>query len=151
MLVCTWGAAAREARLGRFLLTKGTRSWTAVAARRTVRLMPNLFVSHSARDRAAVSTFVDTIIKLGCGLSDNPIFYSSGAATGVPIGKDLNTYVQGQVSEADLVLAVITPAFRESNYCIAELGAAWSRAGHLFPSPRQERAMSTSTVYSTAC
>jgi hypothetical protein len=95
--------------------------------------MPNLFVSHSARDRAAVSTFVDTVIKLGCGLSDNTIFYSSGAATGVPIGVDLNTYVQGQVSKADLVLAVITPAFRESHYCIAELGAAWSRAGNLFP------------------
>ena len=61
------------------------------------------------------------------------MFYSSGADTGVPSGADLNTYVRNSVSDADLVVAIITPSFCASSYCIAELGAAWSRAGNLIP------------------
>lgn len=95
--------------------------------------MPRLFVSHAARDRSVVSAFVNTVLRLGCGLTPDEIFYSSGADTGVPSGGNLNAYIRSQVSESDLVLAIITPRFQASVYCVAELGAAWSRAGSLFP------------------
>src|SRR4051794_12504579 len=95
--------------------------------------MPRLFVSHATADKPLVDTFVDTVVKLGCGVSAESIFYSSGGDTGVPSGVDLNTYVRDEVSEADLVLAIITPVFQTRPFCVAELGAAWSRAGQLFP------------------
>jgi hypothetical protein len=95
--------------------------------------MPRLFVSHATSDRAIVSEFVNTVLRLGCGLMPEEIFYSSGADMGVPSGGDLNAYIRSQVSESDLVLAIITPRFQASLYCVAELGAAWSRAGTLLP------------------
>ena len=61
------------------------------------------------------------------------LFYTSGAATGVPAGADLNSHVRDKVAQAGLVVAIITPTFRTRPYCMAELGAAWSRVGRLFP------------------
>jgi hypothetical protein len=61
------------------------------------------------------------------------IFYSSGADTGVPAGSDLNAYVRNKVSDVGLVVALITPTFLGRPYCLAELGAAWSRVDNLFP------------------
>lgn len=39
------------------------------------------------------------------------------------------TYVRDKVGDADLVIAVISPMFQTRPVCVAELGAAWSRAG----------------------
>ena len=94
--------------------------------------MPGLFVSHAHTDRDLVGNFVDTILRSGCGLSSQ-IFYSSDAATGVRAGADLNTSVRDAVVDASLVVAIITPTFLSRPFCLAELGAAWSRVGNLFP------------------
>ena len=95
--------------------------------------MPRLFISHAGLDRELVTEFVNTIIRLGCDVERSDIFYSSSPGMGVPSGVALNAYIRDKVSEADLVVAIITPAFRRSAYCLAELGAAWSRSGNLFP------------------
>jgi hypothetical protein len=95
--------------------------------------MPLVFVSHSAADSVLVDPFVDTILKLGCGLDETEIFYSSGEDTGVPSGSDLLHHVRQEVEEAGLVVAVISPMFQTRPACVAELGAAWSRTGNLFP------------------
>ena len=95
--------------------------------------MGHVFVSHAAADAALVTPFVDRILQLGCGLTDDEIFYSSDREKGVPSGSTLLTYVQEKVSSADLVIAIITPMFQTRPVCVAELGAAWSRAGRLFP------------------
>lgn len=95
--------------------------------------MPAVFVSHAMVDRPLVEPFVETILQAGCGLRDRELFYSSGAATRVPNGANLNAYLQERVANATLVIAIITPAFSRSRFCLAELGAAWARAGDLFP------------------
>jgi hypothetical protein len=95
--------------------------------------MPGLFISHASADKAFADAFVDNVIRLGCGISSESLFYSSGADTGVPSGSDLNSFVRDKVSDVNLVIALITPAFQQSAYCIAELGAAWSRVENLFP------------------
>lgn len=95
--------------------------------------MPIVFVSHAAADSALVDPFVDTVLKLGCGLSAEEIFYSSGEDTGVPSGSDLLAHVRNEVEEAGLVVAIISPTFQTRPVCVAELGAAWSRTGNLFP------------------
>jgi hypothetical protein len=96
--------------------------------------MSRIFVSHASEDSPLVKAFVDTILRLGCVASHEEIFFSSGADTGVPVGADLNSFVRQQISEKDtLVVAIVTPTFLARPYCVAELGAAWSRAGSLFP------------------
>jgi hypothetical protein len=101
-----------------------------------------IFISHAGVDKDFVDEFVETIVIRGCGADADSVFYSSGADMGVPSGSDVNTYIREQVSEADVVVALITPAFRARPYCMAELGAAWSRAGSMFPLtagvPREE-------------
>ena len=61
------------------------------------------------------------------------IFYSSGEDTGVPSGSNLNEYVRSSMEKVDLVIAIISPTFQTRPFCVAELGAAWSRVGKLFP------------------
>jgi TIR domain len=95
--------------------------------------MAGIFVSHAAADSTLVDPLVDTLIRLGCGLSSNQIFYSSGEDTGVPSGENLNTFVRDRVADAELVVAVITPAFQTRPFCVAELGVAWARIGKLMP------------------
>jgi hypothetical protein len=96
-------------------------------------LMPEVFVSHAAADGALVDPFVDTVLKLGCGLDEAKIFYSSGEDTGLPSGFDLLHHVREEAAEAGLVVAIISPMFETRPVCVAELGAAWSRTGNLFP------------------
>jgi hypothetical protein len=95
--------------------------------------MAGIFVSHAGADKPLVDHFVDDVIRLGCGAQSNEIFYSSGEDTGVPSGDDLMAHVRQQVTNTSLVVAVISPNFQTRPVCIAELGAAWSRAGSLFP------------------
>lgn len=95
--------------------------------------MPVVFVSHAFDDRGLVDKFVDIILKLGCGMPVEQIFYSSGEDTGVPSGRDLIHHVREQVSESVLVIAIITPTFQTRPVCVAELGAAWGRSDNLFP------------------
>jgi hypothetical protein len=95
--------------------------------------VPRVFVSHASADGDLVDPFIDTILRLGCGVQEEDLFYSSGEDTGAPDGTDLMHHVREQVGEAGLVVAVISPVFQVRPVCIAELGAAWSRAGNLFP------------------
>lgn len=95
--------------------------------------MPRIFVSHASADKVFVDEFVAQVLRLGCELKPSEIFYSSGADTGVPLGKDLLTYVRTEVDEADLVIAVVSPTYQTRPVCVAELGAAWSVAGKLVP------------------
>jgi hypothetical protein len=95
--------------------------------------MAGVFVSHASADGTLTDPFVDTLIRLGCGLSPNQIFYSSGEDTGVPSGENLNTFVRDRVADAELVVAVITPAFQTRPFCVAELGVAWAQIGKLMP------------------
>ncbi|HEX8648045.1 MAG TPA: toll/interleukin-1 receptor domain-containing protein [Thermoleophilaceae bacterium] len=95
--------------------------------------MARVFVSHASSDRTLVNRFVNTILRLGCGLGHEQIFFSSAGDTGVPSGTDLNAYVRNRAGDDGLVVAILSPAFRASPFCLTELGAAWGRNEDLFP------------------
>ena len=95
--------------------------------------MPGVFISHASADKVLVDPFVDFIIRLGCGVPPASIFYSSGEDTRIPSGRTLNDYIRSELDTVSLVIAVISPAFQARPYCVAELGAAWSHVGKLFP------------------
>lgn len=95
--------------------------------------MNGIFISHASDDVDIVDPFVDNIVRLGCRVAQEQIFYSSGADTGIPSGSDMNATVRAKAGDAGLVVAILTPTFQTRPFCIAELGAAWSQVGTLFP------------------
>jgi hypothetical protein len=103
--------------------------------------MARVFVSHAWNDREYVDAFVDNVLRLGCGLPPEELFYSSGEDTGVPSGLDLLAHVRKRVEQADVVIAVISATYLTRPVCMAEMGAAWGVAGRLFPllTPGMER------------
>lgn len=95
--------------------------------------MSGIFISHASADKGLVDPFVESVIQLGCEIPKESIFYSSGEDTGVPSGSNLNEYVRSRMDKVSLVIAIISPTFQTRPFCIAELGAAWSQVGKLFP------------------
>jgi hypothetical protein len=95
--------------------------------------MPKVFISHASLDVDFVDPFVDTVVRLGCGLHPAELFYSSGQDTGVPSGSDLMAHVRAQVETTDLVVAIISPTYVTRPVCVAEMGAAWGISGKFFP------------------
>jgi len=93
----------------------------------------SVFVSHAAADAALVDKFVDTVLRNGCNLVPDNIFYTSGEDTGIPSGEDLIATVRREVGDATLVVGLISRTYQTRPVCVAELGAAWSRAGALMP------------------
>lgn len=94
--------------------------------------MAKVFVSHATADTAYVEALVDTVL-LECGLSRPDIFVSSIPGMDIAAGSDLMAEVRKEVSEATLVIAVITRTYMTRPICVAELGAAWGVAGKLIP------------------
>jgi hypothetical protein len=92
-----------------------------------------IFVSHASADAELVDQFVDTVLRNGCNLSPDDIFYTSGEDTGIPSGEDLIATVRSEVGDATLVIALISPTYQTRPVCVAELGAAWGRSGSLMP------------------
>lgn len=94
--------------------------------------MPEIFVSHATRDQELAEAVVE-LLQLGSGVPGNQIFYASGAGMGVPAGARFNEYIRSKAEEASLVIAIVSPAFQESAFSIAEVGAAWMLQANFFP------------------
>lgn len=99
----------------------------------TVERMVKVFVSHATADQELVEHLCDDILTMGCGLAGDDLFVSSLPEYGVPSGSDLLAYVRSRVTDATLVLAVITHTYPTRPVCVAELGAAWGAGSKLFP------------------
>jgi len=93
--------------------------------------MPTVFLSHAAADKPLVDD-LKTMLQTAIGLGPDEFFYSSGAGTGVPTGQNFVEYIRSSLDGATFVLAVITPSFRGSEFCLAELGAVWLAADKNF-------------------
>jgi hypothetical protein len=56
-----------------------------------------VFVSHASADAELVDAFADTLLRNGCNLGPDDIFYTSGEDTGIPSGADLIATVREEV------------------------------------------------------
>lgn len=84
----------------------------------------SIFISHAVADKALIDSLGE-LVALGVGLNPSEIFYSSGAGTGIPAGKNFVEHIRDEMRDASFVLAVITPNSLRSEFCMAELGAVW--------------------------
>lgn len=86
-----------------------------------------MFLSHAASDKALVDD-LKWLIQTAVGLAPSEFFYSSGMGTGIPAGRSFVEHIRDEMAGSTFVVAVMTPAFRESEFCLAELGAVWLAA-----------------------
>lgn len=91
-----------------------------------------IFLSHAAVDSDLAEAF-ESLLSKATGIPSSHIFCSSLEGQGVPKGKDFVSYIRSEVEKAEAVVALITPAYLDSAFCMAELGAAWALGTHRFP------------------
>ena len=83
-----------------------------------------LFLSHAAADKQLVEAF-ETLLARSMGLTSADIFCSSLEGQGVTKGGSFVDEIRAKAAASDGVVALISPAYLDSAFCMAELGAAW--------------------------
>jgi len=86
-----------------------------------------IFISHAAKDKDLADGFVELLNTTSTSADD--IFCSSLEGLGVPSGKNFITYIREQIQQPEVVVMLLTENYFASQFCLAELGAAWS-IGH---------------------
>ncbi|WP_223568336.1 toll/interleukin-1 receptor domain-containing protein [Agrobacterium tumefaciens] len=91
-----------------------------------------IFLSHSVSDIDLVEAF-ETLLSKALNITSESIFCSSLEGQGVAKGANFVDAIKDKAVEAKAVVALISPAYMESPFCLAELGAAWVLNTHRFP------------------
>jgi hypothetical protein len=91
-----------------------------------------LFVSHDVGDKPLVDAFVK-LLEGGIGVPPGDIFCASLKGQGVKPGRDFKESIREHLDGATCVIALITPRFYSSAYCMCELGGVWIHAKSLIP------------------
>jgi len=89
--------------------------------------MGKVFISHATAD-AALAKLVVNFLKEAVGVRDADIFCSSLPGHSIPLMEDFNQYIKDQIEQPALVLALLSPAYFDSDFCLMELGAAWAKS-----------------------
>lgn len=87
---------------------------------------PQIFISHSSKDKLFVKTFVDDFLKKGLSLSDHDIACTSFEATGVTPGENIPLYIKHNIKGAKICICMVSKNYKSSEVCMNEVGAAWA-------------------------
>lgn len=90
-----------------------------------------VFISHSTNDKALALSFTE-FLQLGMGLAKEEIFCSSINGT-LRTGKEFIPDIKEKLTGCHVVIFLITPAYMESKFCLAELGAARALNQNIYP------------------
>ncbi len=93
--------------------------------------MPKIFISHSSKDAVLVERFSE-FLQMGMNLHQNDIFCTSMQGT-LPTGEDFITAIKNSMAECKATIFLLTEAYMDSPFCLAELGAAWALGQTIFP------------------
>jgi len=85
-----------------------------------------IFISHSSKDKELIKRFVDSILQLGVGLSEQDIFCTSIEEMGVKNGDDIRQHIKKNIQSADFSFLMISKYYKESEICLNEMGAVWA-------------------------
>src|SRR6266498_2857684 len=86
-----------------------------------------VFVSHSSKDQDLVGALV-RLLQTGLTIAPDRIFCSSLPGHRIPFGEDFRVFIRQKLTDAGIVIALITGHYRASPFCMHELGAAWALA-----------------------
>lgn len=83
-----------------------------------------IFISHARKDSPVIDVFVEKILRLGFGISDTSIFYTSHPDTDIPCGKYINGEIFTAIKKSDFLIIFLSKNYFDSAYCLCEMGAA---------------------------
>jgi hypothetical protein len=84
-----------------------------------------IFISHSSKDIEFVEGFVDKVLKLGMGVSEDRIFCSSMEGHGIRSGEYIPDILKEELQKSGLAFLFLSKNYKESEVCLNEMGAAW--------------------------
>lgn len=87
--------------------------------------MSDIFISHASKDVRLVEALVQ-LIEGGIGIRTDQVFCTSLEDQSIPAGEDFKSYIKNMLGEAKVVIAVISPQYYNSPFCMCELGATWA-------------------------
>jgi hypothetical protein len=119
-------------RLVREIRSSGLEADSPEAAGKKAEKPMKIFVSHSAVDQAIAAAFVD-LVRAAFLISSRDIRCTSVDGYKLPAGTDADEQLRREVYEAQVFVALLSPASIKSIYVIFELGARWGAKGHLIP------------------
>jgi len=91
-----------------------------------------VFVSHAATDKKLADYLVD-LLQTGVDVQRGQIVCTSLEGMGIPKGTTFVDWIRDELVGAQLVIALITPEYFESAFCLCELGATWATKANLYP------------------
>lgn len=92
----------------------------------------SVFISHAVEDKELANALAD-LLALGVGLGQAQIFCSSLAGMGIPAGKSFKDYIGEELAGAPVVIALLTPNYYSSAFCLCETGATWILSKDFIP------------------
>ncbi len=95
--------------------------------------LKTIFISHSVNDREIAIAFVDLIILGGIGVPIDQVFCVSTDGTKIKSGKDWRDDIKDSLTSAKIIILIITPNYKESEFCLCEMGAAWMTSAQVLP------------------
>ena len=87
---------------------------------------PAIFISHSSKDETIINNFVENVLLVGMGLAIKEIAFTSEEAFGVEPGENIATYIKENITNASMVLIMLSDNYRSSEVCLNEMGATWA-------------------------
>jgi hypothetical protein len=93
---------------------------------------PRIFISHRHKDVKIAEALVN-LLESAFQVDKNDIRCTSVQPYTLPSGEKTSERLRTEIRSADVVIGLLTPDTRESNYVIAELGAAWGSNVAIFP------------------
>ncbi|GLV66655.1 hypothetical protein Bmyc01_53240 [Bacillus mycoides] len=93
----------------------------------------DIFISHATADHELVSEIVD-FMEVALKVEREKIYCTSGEGTKkIRTGTNFISDIKDNVSGTKLVIFILTPNYFKSNFCLAELGAAWAFSSDVYP------------------
>ena len=83
-----------------------------------------IFISHASRDRDLVKCFVQAL-ETSVVLADDEIRCSSLPGYRLRSGSHTSSALRSEISQAELIIGILTPDSLESGWVMFELGAGW--------------------------
>lgn len=82
-----------------------------------------IFISHSSLNKNYGNILVDLL--RGLGINEDDIIFTSNIAYGIPVGKNIFTWLKSQITENPFVIYLLSEEYYKSVACLNEMGAAW--------------------------
>lgn len=93
--------------------------------------MSEVFISHSTKNKELAEKVIE-LLQMGTGMGRQMIFCTSFSET-LPTGEDFISIIKQNMKDCKMMIALITPEYLQSKFCLMELGAAWVHTSYLCP------------------